>query len=138
MTRIVLTDDNAESRGRLRRLLELQEGFEVIGEASNGREAIALARELRPDVMLMDLRMPGLDGFSAACSIVRELPATRIFILTADAGDLDAAEVARRGLQGLLTKDHSVSEIIVAIRPAERPSRSDRLRMMPRRLFGLA
>ena len=99
-TRIVLVDDNADSRGRLKRLLELQDGFEVIGEASDGREAIALARDLRPDVILMDLRMPGLDGFSAACSIVLELPATRIFILTADAGDLDAAEVARRGLQG--------------------------------------
>ena len=138
MTRIVLTDDNAESRGRLRRLLELQEEFVVVGEAGNGRDAITLARALHPDVMLMDLRMPGLDGFSAACSIVRELPATRIFILTADAGDLDPAEVARRGVQGLLTKDHSVAEIIVAIRPTPRPSCSERLRMVPRRLLGLA
>lgn len=137
MTRIVLVDDNAESRGRLRRLLELQEGFEVVGEAGDGREAITLARDLRPDIILMDLRMPGLDGFSAACSIVRELPATRIYILTADAGELDAAEVARRGLQGLLTKDHSVAEIIVAIRPALRPSCSAKFRI-PRRLFGLA
>jgi len=138
MTRIVLADDNAESRRRLRRLLELQEGFEVVGEAGDGREAIVLARALRPDIMLMDLRMPSLDGFSAACSIVRELPVTRIFILTADAGELDQAEVQRRGLQGLLTKDHSVSEIIVAIRPAPRPSAAQRLRIVPRRLLGLA
>jgi len=138
MTRVVLADDNTESRSRLRRLLELQEGFEVVGEAGDGREAIVRARDLRPDVILMDLRMPGLDGFSAACPIVRELPATRIFILTADAGDLDAAEVGRRGLQGLLTKDHSVSEIIVAIRPAAPLSCAQRLRMVRRRLLGLA
>jgi len=68
---------------------------------------------------------------------VRELPATRIYILTADASELDAAEVTRRGLQGLLTKDHSVAEIIVAIRPALRPSCSAKFRI-PRRLFGLA
>ena len=138
LTRIVLADDNVESRNRLRRLLELEAGFEVVGEAGDGREAIALARNLRPDIILMDLHMPGLDGFSAACSIVRELPTTRIFILTADDAAIDAAEVRQRGLQGVLTKGHSVSEIIVAIRPAAPPPPGpDRLRFVARRLLGL-
>lgn len=133
MTRIALADDNSGARIRLRRLLELHQGFEVVGEAADGQEAIALARELRPDIMLIDLHMPGLDGYTAACSIVRELPATRIFILTADAGALDPEEARRRGLQGVLTKGHSVSEIIVAIRPAGPPRRPG----MPWTLFGL-
>jgi DNA-binding NarL/FixJ family response regulator len=137
LTRIALADDNSATRNRLRRLLELHEGFQVVGEAADGEEAIALARALRPDIMLIDLHMPGLDGYSAACSIVRELPATRIFILTADAEALDPEEARRRGLQGVLTKGHSVSEIIVAIRPVESAPRAGKLRFVPRNLFGI-
>lgn len=137
MTRIALADDNSATRNRLRRLLELHEGFEVVGEAVDGQEAIALARAQRPDIMLIDLHMPGLDGYAAACFIVQELPATRIFILTADAGALDPEEARQRGLQGVLTKDHSVSEIIVAIRPSGGPPRSGKLGLVSRKLFGL-
>lgn len=114
--RVVLVDDNAGFRQRLARLLQLQGGVEVAGEASDGREAITKARELRPDVILMDFRMTGMDGFTAARTILHEAPGVKIFMLTAYPGALDHARVSSNGLQGLLIKDQPVGEIIAAIR----------------------
>jgi two-component system response regulator DesR len=113
--RVVLADDNAGFRHRLAALLRLQGDLEVAGEASDGNEAILRARELRPDVILMDFRMPGLDGFSAARTISREMPQIKIFILTAYPG-AHSAEVSEHGLEGLLLKDQPVAEIVAAIR----------------------
>ena len=114
--RVVLVDDNAGFRQRLGRLLLLQGGVEVAGEASDGREAIAKARELQPDVILMDFRMTGMDGFTAARTILHEAPGVKIFMLTAYPGALDHARVSSNGLQGLLIKDQPVGEIVAAIR----------------------
>jgi len=120
--RVLLVDDNTQYRTRLVKALRLQPGIEVIGEAASGREGVQLARSLRPDVMLMDFRMAGLDGFSAAGAIMRDVPGTKIFILTAYAGALDVAKVGERGLQGLLIKDQPVSEIVEAIRRSAVPA----------------
>lgn len=116
--RVMLVDDNAGFRQRMARVLQLQEDITVVGEAADGNEAIALARELHPDVVLMDFRMAGLDGFTAARSIVTDLPATKVFMLTAYPGALDREKIARSGLAGLLIKDQAASEIVAAVRRA--------------------
>lgn len=114
--RVLLVDDNAGFRQRMARVLQLQDDLEVVGEAADGNEAIARARDLRPDVVLIDFRMTGLDGFTAARTITRELPQTKVFMLTAYPGALDPEKISRSGLEGLLIKDQPASEIIAAIR----------------------
>src|SRR2546422_1694810 len=114
--RVMLVDDNASYRQRMARLLQTQVDLEVVGEASEGQAAVARARELQPDVILIDFRMTGLDGYTAARAIVKELPQAKVFMLTAFPGALDPEKVAHSGLQGLLVKDQPAIEIIEAIR----------------------
>ncbi len=114
--RIMLVDDNTSYRQRMARLLHSQGDLEVVGEAADGEAAVARARELQPDVVLIDFRMTGLDGYSAARAIVKELPQAKVFMLTAFPGALDRDKVTRSGLQGLLVKDQPAMEIIEAIR----------------------
>ena len=114
--RVMLVDDNVSYRQRMARLLQTQADLEVIGEAAEGQEALARARQLLPDVILMDFRMTGLDGYTAARAIVKELPRAKVFMLTAFPGALDREKVLRSGLQGLLVKDQPAGEIIAAIR----------------------
>lgn len=98
------------------RLLELQTDLAVVGEASDGNEAITRVRELHPDVVLMDFRMTGLDGFTAARTITAEFPKVKVFMLTAFPGALDPDKVTKNGIAGLLIKDQPASEILAAIR----------------------
>lgn len=119
--RVLLVDDNASFRQRLARILALQQDLDVVGEAADGAEAIARARDLQPDVILMDFRMPDLDGFTAARTIARELPEVKVFMLTAFPGALDKDTVARSGIQGLLIKDQPTAEIVDAIRASVLP-----------------
>lgn len=119
--RVLLVDDNPGYRARLARLLGLQEDLRVVGEASDGAEAILRARELRPDVILMDFRMRGLDGFTAARAIAQELPAVKVLMLTAFPGALDQERVRLGGVQGLLIKDQPAAEIVAAIRASVLP-----------------
>ncbi len=116
--RVMLVDDNPSYRQRMARALGTQPDLEVVGEAGDGGEALSRARELRPDVILIDFRMTGVDGYTAARAILRELPGTKVFILTAFPGALDPDRVVREGLQGLLVKDQPVAEIIAAVRRA--------------------
>jgi len=119
--RVLLVDDNAAYRRHLARLLAREQDLQVVGEAGDGAEAIARARELRPDVVLMDFRMEGVDGFSAARVIARDLPYAKVFMLTAFPGALDREKVARGGIHGLLTKDQPAADLVEAIRASVLP-----------------
>ncbi len=102
--RVVLADDHALFRDGLRSLLEAR-GLEVVGEASDGREAVALATRLRPDVLLMDLSMPNMGGLDATRALIAQAPDVKIVILTASEDDADLFEAIKSGAQGYLFKN---------------------------------
>jgi DNA-binding NarL/FixJ family response regulator len=102
--RILIADDHSLFRDGLRSLL-LAQGHEVIGEARNGREAVALARELRPDLVLMDVQMPELDGIGATKLIVGEMPEMKVVILTASEEEAKLFDAIKSGAQGYLLKN---------------------------------
>lgn len=104
MMRILIADDHALFRDGLRSLLTAQ-GHEVAGEAKNGREAVAMARAIAPDMVLMDLSMPELDGIAATKLITAEMPAVKVVILTASESDTTLFEAIKSGAQGYLIKN---------------------------------
>jgi DNA-binding NarL/FixJ family response regulator len=111
----VIADDQRVVRDGLVVLVGLCEGIEVVGAASNGAEAVTMAEQLRPDVVLMDLRMPEMDGVGATRQIVRQGLA-RVAVLTTYADDESIFPALRAGASGYLTKDASAEEIETAIR----------------------
>ena len=113
---VVLADDQALMRMGFRMVLEAEEDIAVVGEASDGTSALAQAKALHPDVILMDVRMPGMNGIEATERIARECPGTRVLILTTF--DLDEYAVAglRAGASGFLLKDTRPAELAEAIR----------------------
>jgi DNA-binding NarL/FixJ family response regulator len=113
--RVVIADDQRVVRDGLVVLVGLSDGIEVVGAASNGAEAVAMVEELRPDVVLMDLRMPELDGVEATREIVRRGLA-RVAVLTTYADDESIFPALRAGASGYLTKDVSAEEIEASIR----------------------
>ena len=102
--RIVIVDDNANLRAALGSLLRTEVRFEVVGEAQNGMEALALCRKMRPDLVLMDLHMPVMDGLSAARALKRQLPATRVVIMTSDGDESVRRATSRAGADGFVLK----------------------------------
>ncbi|MBV8985362.1 MAG: response regulator transcription factor [Acidimicrobiia bacterium] len=113
--RVLLADDQRVVREGLATLLGLVAGVDVVGAAADGDEAVALARELRPDVVLMDLRMPNCDGVEATRRL-RDLDAdTRVLILTTYADDRSVIDALRAGARGYLTKDAGAEEIREAL-----------------------
>jgi DNA-binding NarL/FixJ family response regulator len=114
--RVVVADDQALVRTGFRMIIDARDDLEVVGEASDGREAVRLTREERPDVVLMDVRMPVLDGIEATRRIVADGSAARVLVLTT--WDLDAHVVAalRAGASGFLLKDIRPAELVDAIR----------------------
>jgi DNA-binding NarL/FixJ family response regulator len=114
--RIMLVDDHALLRVGFRMVLEAEDDFTVIGEASDGAQAIALAATMHPDVILMDVRMPGLDGIEATRQIMAAQPETRIIILTTFDLDEYAFGGLRAGASGFLLKNAEPGELIAAIR----------------------
>jgi DNA-binding NarL/FixJ family response regulator len=118
MIRIVLADDQALVRAGFRALLNAQDDIEVVGEAADGTEAIAAAREHKPDVMLMDIRMPGLDGLEATRQIssAPDLADVHILILTTFEEDEYVFEAIRVGASGFLVKDTEPVELVRAVR----------------------
>jgi DNA-binding NarL/FixJ family response regulator len=117
MIRVLLADDLPLARIALRTMIESEEGFSVVGEARDGEEAVALARETEADVVLMDLRMPGLDGLEATRQIVADeaLAGLKVIILTTYETDERAFETLRAGASGLLLKDAEPQELLHAI-----------------------
>jgi NarL family two-component system response regulator LiaR len=116
--RILVVDDHAVVREGLRAFLELQEEFEVVGEAGDGAEAVELAERLRPDVVLMDLVMPGLDGVGAMQRLRERLPSSRVIVLTSFAEDDRLLPAIQAGAAGYLFKNAQPSELARAVRAA--------------------
>jgi DNA-binding NarL/FixJ family response regulator len=118
MIRVVLADDQALVRAGFRALLDAQDDIEVIGEAGDGEEAVRLTVELQPDVILMDIRMPGSDGLSATRRIVADerSAGARVVILTTFGLDEYVFEAIRAGASGFLVKDTEPDELVQAVR----------------------
>jgi DNA-binding NarL/FixJ family response regulator len=118
--RVVLADDHNVLRQGMAQALNVQADMRVVGEASNGVEAVALARESRPDVVLMDINMPQLDGVEAARQITSELPDIGIIILTMYRRDEYVFEAIKAGASGYLLKEVELDELLAAIRAVAR------------------
>ena len=116
MIRVLVADDQALVRAGFRAILEGQDDLDVVGEADDGATAVALARELRPDVVLMDIRMPGLDGIEATRRLLRDNDAPRILMLTTFDLDEYLYEAMKAGASGFLLKDVPRDQLIDAVR----------------------
>ena len=116
MTTVLIADDQALIRVGLRKILENDPHTTVIGEAVDGEDAVAAARENQPDVVLMDIRMPVLDGIEATRRIVRDQPSTRVLILTTFGLDSYVYDALRAGASGFMLKDAPPEEIVAALR----------------------
>ncbi|RSN53718.1 DNA-binding response regulator [Amycolatopsis sp. WAC 04182] len=120
MITIMLVDDHPVVREGLRGMLEAEPDLSVVGEAGSGDEAVALSRVKQPDVILMDLRMPGLDGVGATRKILADRPGQRVVVLTTYETDADILRAVEAGASGYLLKDASRAELAGAIRAASR------------------
>lgn len=114
--RVVVADDHPIVRAGIVGLLGTAAGIEVVGEASNGAEAVELARAEHPDLVLMDLRMPGVDGAAATAAIVAEVPGTRVLVLTTYETDEHILSAIEAGAGGYLLKAAPQEEILAGIR----------------------
>ena len=116
--RVLIVDDHAMVRQGIATFIELQDDIELVGEAANGREAIARVEELRPDVVLMDLVMPEMDGVTATREIKARHPGVMVLALTSFVNDAQITPALQAGASGYLLKDLSADELMHAIRAA--------------------
>jgi DNA-binding NarL/FixJ family response regulator len=116
MTTVLLCDDQALVRVGLRKILEAEDDIEVVGEAEDGEDAVSEARRLRPDVVLMDIRMPVLDGIEATRRIAGSQPASRVVVLTTFGLDGYVYDALRVGASGFMLKDAPPEDIVAAVR----------------------
>lgn len=119
-TRILLADDHAVVRHGFRMILDAQEDLEVVGEVSNGREAVASAAELQPDVVVMDVTMPELNGIEATRRIAEVSPRTRVLALSMHKDAVYVREILRAGARGYLLKDSAEGDFLSAVRSVAR------------------
>ncbi|MEH1166829.1 response regulator transcription factor [Micromonospora sp. CPCC 205539] len=118
MIRVLLVDDQQLIRAGLRMLCDAQPDIEVVGEADHGRDAILLAARLMPDVVVMDLRMPGVDGITATSRVLADRPATRVLVLTTFGDDDHLYPALTAGACGFLLKDAPPADLLDGIRRA--------------------
>lgn len=116
MIRLLIADDHALVRSGLRSMLKREPGFEIIGEAENGQEAVELCRSLRPDLVLMDMRMPKMDGLEATRIIKQEYPEIRVLMVTMHENQDYTLEAVRAGAAGYVLKDAPRDELVAAAR----------------------
>lgn len=116
MTRVLIADDQALVRGGLRKIVESETDLDVVGEAADGSEAVDAAERLRPDLVLMDIRMPVLDGLEATRRITARANAPRILVLTTFGLDEYVYEALRAGASGFMLKDSPPEELVAGIR----------------------
>ena len=114
-TRLVIADDHELARAGLRAMLTGHRGLEVVGEAANGREALTLCRTLRPDLALIDVRMPGLDGLATCQAIKQDCPATSVILVTIHENPEYLLEAIKAGAAGYVLKDISQRELITSV-----------------------
>lgn len=136
MIRVLLVDDQHLIRAGLRMLCDAQPDIEVVGEADNGRDAITLAARLVPDVVVMDLRMPGVDGITATSRILADRPATRVLVLTTFGDDDHLYPALTAGACGFLLKDAPPTDLLDGVRRAaagDSPFSQDVLRRLVQR-----
>jgi NarL family two-component system response regulator LiaR len=136
--RVLLTDDHAIVRKGVRALLATERDIQVVGEAGNGEEAVAQAEALCPDVILMDLMMPQLDGIEATRQITAKFPSVRVIVLTSFAADEKVFPAIKAGAFGYLLKDSGPQELVSAIRQVYRGEPSLEPSIARKVLFELA
>lgn len=122
--RVLLVEDNDVFRQALELLLGLQRGLEVVGAVAEGTGVVAAARELRPDVVVMDFRLPGMDGVEATRALKAAMPEIAVVCLTASASPRELEALAAAGAEDCLRKDQELDEIVAAIRGAGEGARA--------------
>ena len=115
--RVVIADDHPAYRAALARMLR-ENGIDVVAEVSNGEAAIRSAEEMAPDVVVMDLNMPGLSGLDATRRLIDEIPSTHVLVLSVSAQDDDVTEAMEAGADGYVLKDGPLEEVVGGIRAA--------------------
>jgi DNA-binding NarL/FixJ family response regulator len=118
--RVVLADDHTVVRQGLKVLLEAEPDISVVGCAETGRQAVQLARKLLPDIVVMDIAMPGLNGLEATRQIVKEVPATRVLVLSAYSDDEYVRQLTQAGAAGYLLKQTAASDLVRGVREVKR------------------
>lgn len=114
--RILLVDDHSLFRSGIKSLLESQDEFEVIGEASNGLDGVKRAKQLQPDLVLMDLHMPGTSGLEALQMLTEDLPDTKVLMLTVSEDGQDLMQALQSGARGYLLKNIEIDFLVESIR----------------------
>ena len=117
---VLLAEDHTIVREGFRKMLELEKDFQIVGEAQDGRQAVALVKKLRPEVVLMDIAMPLLNGLEATRQVIKAFPATKIIILSAHSDDAYVKDATESGAVGFLLKQTSAHEVCRAIREVEK------------------
>jgi DNA-binding NarL/FixJ family response regulator len=117
-TRVLIVDDHQMYRSGLKSLIALQNDMEIVGEAENGQDAVSKTRMLPPDVILMDVSMPVMDGIEATRRIIAELPDTKILALSMSSDARTRSDMMRAGARKYLLKDGDIEELTAAIRDA--------------------
>ncbi len=120
MIRVALSDDSPEMRVALRLLLSLSKNIELVYETSNGQEAVECVKRLQPDVLVMDIRMPVLDGFEATKQITDLSVSTRVILISSDLGRFIARKAAAVGAKGFVPKDDAAKSLLLAIETVHR------------------
>ncbi|MBI3414719.1 MAG: response regulator transcription factor [Verrucomicrobia bacterium] len=132
-TTVLLAEDHTIVREGFRKMLELEGDFEIVGEAQDGRQAVALVKKLRPAVVLMDIAMPLLNGLEATRQVLKTVPATKVLVLSAHSDDAYVTDATEAGAVGFLLKQTSAHDVCRAIREVQKgntffsPSISKRL-----------
>ena len=120
MIRVAITEDHPEMKDALRMLLSLSEEIQVVSETDNGQQAVDCARRIQPDVLIMAINIPVMDGFAATKQIADLLVPTRVILISLDSGSYVVRQAAAVGAQGFVSKDNAAKQLLSAIRTVHR------------------